>query len=50
MESDFTIDSVLKEIKKSLSKYESVIKECEVNPSKKKVSEAESTGKKVEQK
>ena len=50
MESDFTIDSVLKEIKKSLSKYESVIKECENNPSKKKVSEAESTGKKVEQK
>ena len=31
MESDFTIDSVLKEIKKSLSKYESVIKECENN-------------------
>ena len=50
MESDFTIDSVLKEIKKSLSKYESVIKECENNPSKKKISEAESTGKKVEQK
>ena len=50
MESEFTIDSVLKEIKKSLSKYESVIKECEANPSKKKVSEAESTGKKVEQK
>lgn len=50
MESDFTVDSVLKEIKKNLNRYESIIKECENNPSKKKVTEAESTKKKIEQK
>ena len=50
MESDFTVESVLKEVKKNLNKYESIIKECENNPSKKKISEAESQKKKVEQK
>ena len=50
MESDFTVESVLKEVNKNLNKYESIIKECENNPSKKKISEAESSKKKVEQK
>ena len=50
MESDFTVESVLKEVKKNLNKYESIIKEWENNPSKKKISEAESSKKKVEQK
>ena len=50
MESDFTVESVLKEVKKNLNKYESIIKECENNPSKKKISDAESSKKKVEQK
>ena len=50
MNSDFTVESVLKEIKKSLNKYESLIKECENNPSKKKISEAELTMKKVDAK
>ena len=50
MESDFTVESVLKEIKKNLGKYESTIKDCEENPSKKKISEAESTKKKLENK
>ena len=50
MENDFTVESLLKEVKKNLNKYESIIKECEDNPSKKKISEAESSKKKVEQK
>ena len=50
MENDFTVESVLKEVKKNLNKYESIIKECEDNPSKKKISEAESSKKKIEQK
>lgn len=50
MESDFTVESVLKEVKKNLDKYESIIRECENNPTKKKLSEAESSKKKVEQK
>ena len=50
MDNDFTVESVLKEVKKNLNKYESIMKECESNPSKKKISEAESTKKKVEQK
>ena len=50
MKNEFTVDSVLTEVKKSLSKYESQIKECESNPSKKKISEAESSKKKIEQK
>ncbi len=50
MENDFTVESVLKEIKKTLNKYESIIKECESNPSKKKISEAESSKKKLDQK
>ena len=50
MNNDFTVESVLKEVKKSLNKYESIMKECENNPNKKKISEAESTKKKVEQK
>ena len=44
------MESVLKEVKKNLNKYESIMKECESNPSKKKISEAESIKKKVEQK
>ena len=50
MKNEFTVESVLTEVKKSLSKYESLIKECESNPSKKKISEAESSKKKIEQK
>ena len=50
MDNDFTVESVLKEVKKNLNKYESIIKECENKPSKKKISEAESSKKKVEQK
>ena len=50
MESDFTVESVLKEINKNLSKYESIINECEKNPTKKKMSEAELSKKKIEQK
>ena len=50
MDNDFTVESVLKEVKKNLNKYESIMKECESNPSKKKISEAELTKKKVEQK
>ena len=50
MENDFTVESVLKEINKNLSKYESIINECEKNPTKKKMSEAELSKKKIEQK
>ena len=50
MKNDLTVDSMLTEVKKNLSKYESLIKECESNPSKKKISEAESSKKKIEQK
>ena len=50
MDNDFTVESVLKEVKKNLNKYESIMKECENNPSKKKISEAETTKKKIEQK
>ena len=50
MENDFTVESVLKEVKKNLNKYESIIKECENNPTKKKISEGESCKKKLEQK
>ena len=50
MKNDLTVDSMLTEVKKNLSKYESLIKECESNASKKKISEAESSKKKIEQK
>ena len=50
MDNGFTVESVLKEVKKNLNKYESIMKECENNPSKKKISEAETTKKKIEQK
>ena len=50
MKNEFSVESLLTEVKKSLSKYESLIKECESNPSKKKISEAESSKKKIEQK
>ncbi len=50
MDNDFTVESVLKEVKKNLNKYESIMKDCENNPTKKKIAEAESTQKKVEQK
>ena len=50
MENEFTVESVLKEVKKNLNKYESIIKECENNLTKKKLSEAESSKKKVEEK
>ena len=43
MDNGFTVESVLKEVKKNLNKYESIMKECENNPSKKKISEAETT-------
>ena len=50
MEEDFTFDSMLKEIKKNLSKFESIIKEIETYPSKKKLTEAENIKKKISQK
>ena len=50
MEDDFTFDSMLKEIKKNLSKFESIIKEIESSPSKKKLTEAETIQKKIVQK
>ena len=50
MEEDFTFDSMLKEIKKNLSKFESIIKEIETYPSKKKLAEAENIKKKISQK
>ena len=50
MEGDFTFDSMLKEIKSNLSKYESIIKEIETYCSKKKLAEAEATKKKIAEK
>ena len=50
MEGDFTFDSMLKEIKKNLDKYENIIKEIETYYSKKKLAEAESIKKKIAQK
>ena len=50
MNNEFTVESVLKEVKKNLNKYESIMKECESYPTKKKLSEAEATQKKIEQK
>ena len=50
MEGDFTFESMLKEVKKSLSKYENIIKEIENYPSKKKLAEAEATKKKISEK
>ena len=50
MEGDFTVDSMLKEIKSNLNKYESIIKEIESYSSKKKLAEAEAIKKKIEQK
>ena len=50
MENEFTVESVLKEVKKTLNKYESIIKECEAYPTKKKISEGESWKKKLDQK
>ena len=50
MEADFTFDSMLKEIKKNLSKFESIIKEIETYPNKKKLTEAETIKKKISQK
>ena len=50
MEGDFTFESMLKEVKKSLSKYENIIKEIENYPSKKKLAEAEASKKKISEK
>ena len=50
MEGDFTFDSMLKEIKKNLDKYENIIKEIETYYSKKKLAEAETIKKKITQK
>ena len=50
MEGDITFDSMLKEIKIDLSKYESIIKEIETYHSKKKLTEAENIQKKIAQK
>ena len=50
MEGDFTFDSMLKEIKKNLDKYENIIKEIETYYSKKKLAEAETIKKKIAQK
>ena len=50
MEDDFTFDSMMKEIKKNLAKFESIIKEIESYPSKKKLTEADTIQKKIVQK
>ena len=50
MEGNFTFDSMLKEIKKNLDKYENIIKEIETYYSKKKLAEAETIKKKIAQK
>ncbi len=50
MEDDFTFDSMLKEIKKNLAKFESIIKEIESYPNKKKLTEADTIQKKIVQK
>jgi hypothetical protein len=50
MEGDITFDSMLKEIKSDLSKYESIIKEIETYHSKKKLTEAQNIQKKIAQK
>ena len=50
MEGDITFDSMLKEIKSDLSKYESIIKEIETYHNKKKLTEAENIQKKIAQK
>ena len=50
MENDLTFDSMLKEIKKNLAKFESIIKEIESYPSKKKLTEADTIQKKIVQK
>lgn len=50
MEDDFTFDSMLKEIKKNLAKFESIIKEIESYPSKKTLTEADTVQKKIVQK
>ena len=50
MEGDFTFESMLKEIKKNLTKYENIIKEIEAYYSKKKLAEAETIKKKISQK
>ena len=50
MEGDFTFDSMLKEIKKNLDKYENIIKDIETYYSKKKLAEAETIKKKIAQK
>ena len=50
MEDDFSFDSMLKEIKKNLAKFESIIKEIESYPSKKKLTEADTIQKKIVQK
>ena len=50
MEVDYSVGSMLKEIKINLSNYESIIKEIEEYPTKKKLIEAETTKKKIERK
>lgn len=50
MEVDYSVGSMLKEIKINLSNYESIIKEIEEYPTKKKLTEAETTKKKIERK
>jgi len=50
MEDDFTFDSMINEIKINLSKFESIIKEIESYPSKKKLTEADTIQKKIIQK
>ena len=50
MEDDFTFDSMINEIKINLSKFESIIKEIESYPSKKKLTEADTIQKKIVQK
>ena len=50
MEDDFTFNSMINEIKINLSKFESIIKEIESYPSKKKLTEADTIQKKLVQK
>ena len=50
MESGFTVESLLKEIKKTINKYETLVTNCEKNPTKKSMNELQQTKKKVEDK
>ena len=50
MENGFTVESLLREIKKTINKYETLVTNCENNPTKKSINELQQTKKKVEDK